>query len=1001
MDGSNYNQGSGRGGSGGGGGRGGSGGRGGRAGGRGSGGGGRGGGDQYYHQQRYHQQPAPQWGPSSVQGQRGPYRAPAPAPMTGQVEEPIRRESGQSSARGGYGGGGRGAWGGSWRGAQLQRAPEPRPDMSSLKISDPLPASSLVRTNEGNLLPIRRPDRGGTHGIQLPKLLVNHFPVKFNATSTIIHYNVDIKLVGSLKSRSTKIPKSNLRMIKDKLFSDDSFEFPQSCTAYDGEKNIFSAVPLPIGKFKVDFSMGEDTKGSSYDVTITEVNKLELSKLKDYMIGKVVQIPRDVLQGMDLAIKENPSMHRIAVGRSFYQAGYNKEDGLDGGIIASKGFQQSLKLTSQGPALCVDYSILPFHKPLPVLDFLKEHISEFREVNDVNRLRRVVLDALRELKVMVTHRVTKQKYTIRGLSNQNTWNLSFDLEDPEGKAPPKRTSLVEYFKEKYGKDIKYKDIPCIDMGKNNRQNYVPMEFCLLVEGQRFPKESLSKHASAKLKSMSLARPRDRMNTICQMVSADDGPCGGGIAQNFGIEVIKNMTRVEGRVIEPPRLKLGGPNGNMNIEDAERRQWNLVRKLVVDGKPVERWALIDFSADERKDRLNAGYFVQNLRNRCQMLGIRMEGPLVMHTNNMKPFSNVTMLRRVLEDVVAEANKRCQSPLQIIVCAMAWTDPGYKSLKWLSETQIGIVTQCCLSARANEGNDQYFANLSLKINAKLGGSNFELSKSLPRFEGEAHIMFVGADVNHPAPRNITCPSIAAVVATVNWPAVNRYAARVHPQPHRMERILNFGSMCLELIQAYARINKVRPQRIVIFRDGVSEGQFDMVLNQELVEIRNAIFEEDYRPTITLVVAQKRHQTRLFPETPKDGGSKGNVPPGTVVDTMINHPFEFDFYLCSHYGGLGTSKPTHYYVLWDEHKFSSDQLQKLIYDLCFTFARCTKPVSLVPPVYYADIVAYRGRMFQEAASLVSASSSSSSVASDPSDFEKQLYKLHPDLENNMFFV
>ncbi|PWA87910.1 Argonaute/Dicer protein, PAZ [Artemisia annua] len=91
------------------------------------------------------------------------------------------------------------------------------------------------------------------------------------------------------------------------------------------------------------------------------------------------------------------------------------------------------------------------------------------------------------------------------------------------------------------------------------------------------------------------------------------------------------------------------------------------------------------------------------------------------------------------------------------------------------------------------------------------------------------------------------------------------------------------------------------------------------------------------------KKRHMTRFFF---KDDNEFGNVPPRTVVDRGVIHPMEFDFfYLNSHFGGLGTNKPTHYSVLWDENRFSSDKIQQeLICSLCFTTARCTKPVSLV---------------------------------------------------------
>ncbi|KAL6977342.1 Protein argonaute-2 [Sarracenia purpurea var. burkii] len=465
-----------------------------------------------------------------------------------------------------------------------------------------------------------------------------------------------------------------------------------------------------------------------------------------------------------------------------------------------------------------------------------------------------------------------------------------------------------------------------------------------------------------------------------------------------------MTKAFGRVIAPPALNLRTPTGKLTVitVDEQKCQWNIFGKSVVEGKPLQRWALIDFTSLESY-RLNPDVFVQKLRNRCRDLGVRAEEPLVRRFTGMRAFSSVNMIQQLLESVVKEANDKWKARLQLIVCVMPGEDHRIKYLKWVSETQIGVLTQCCLVRQANkDNNDQYLANVGLKINAKLGGSNVELNGQLSGLEGEEHVMFVGAAVNHPGAYNATCPSMAAVVATINWPAANRYAARICSQ--RKEKILNFGAMCLDLVNTYAHFNKVRPRRIVVFRDGVSDAQFDMVLNEELLDLKRAIYEENYHPTITVIVAQKRHQTRLFLENESDGGASGNVPPGTVVDTKIVHPFHFDFYLCSHYGLLGTSKPCHYYVLYDDHNFTSDQLQKLTYDLCFTSARCTKPISVVPPVYYADLAAYRGRMFQEVAMELQPAasvSSSSSITSSSALLEERFYKLHPDIQNEMFFV
>lgn len=57
-------------------------------------------------------------------------------------------------------------------------------------------------------------------------------------------------------------------------------------------------------------------------------------------------------------------------------------------------------------------------------------------------------------------------------------------------------------------------------------------------------------------------------------------------------------------------------------------------------------------------------------------------------------------------------------------------------------------------------------------------------------------------------------------------------------------------------------------------------------------------------------------------------------------------------------GTSRPSHYHVLWDDNCFSSDEFQLLTYQLCHTYVRCTRSVSIPAPAYYAHLVAFRAR-------------------------------------------
>jgi len=190
-------------------------------------------------------------------------------------------------------------------------------------------------------------------------------------------------------------------------------------------------------------------------------------------------------------------------------------------------------------------------------------------------------------------------------------------------------------------------------------------------------------------------------------------------------------------------------------------------------------------------------------------------------------------------------------------------------------------------------------------------------------------------------------------------SRYAASIRVQGHRVEIISDLKNMVKELLKIFYQTCGKKPKKILFYRDGVGEGQFQEVLDSEVTAIKAACreLEATYDPKITFVVVIKRHHTRFFPI--RDADRSGNCLPGTVIDVDITHPFEFDFYLQSHAGLLGTSRPTLYHVLIDQNGFTADSLQTLTYNLCYIFARCTRAVSLVPPVYYAHLIAARARL------------------------------------------
>ncbi|KAK3141515.1 hypothetical protein QOZ80_4BG0334900 [Eleusine coracana subsp. coracana] len=803
------------------------------------------------------------------------------------------------------------------RGIASQEAPSSSGSVERIALSqvargEPLAPPQAAKSLAGVRVPMQRPDGGGASYVAKVKLLVNHFIVNYREASTIFHYDINIKFdQASSKASGKELSKAEFLSAKDELFKDSSFRQLSSYVAYDGGRNLFTSAELPEGLFRVK------VRSKTYIVSVELKKQLPLSQLSE------LPVPREVLQGLDVIVREASCWRKVIVGKGFYSPGSSQ--GIGRGVVAMKGTQQSLKHTQQGLILCVDYSVLPFYQAGPVLDVVKKFVKYLDYRTALNKWQYDNLEhELKGRRVTVTHRRTNQRYTVQGLTVKPTGQITFvDAESGQTKR------LVDYFHQHHGKTIEFQMLPCLDLSRSkDKQNYVPIEFCTLLEGQRYPKTSLDRISDRTLKDMALIPASKRKDEILRMVNAPDGPCRGELAQQFGISLDVRMTEVTGRVLSPPNLKLGASRGpiKFRIPDPSTCQWNLMSNRLVDGRNLQCWGVLDFSAGSYDDgrSLDGKIFVNKIVEKCCKLGIQMNPqPCFVHLSDMAVLSDARML------------------------------------------------------------------------------NMQLFDALPRVSG-APFMFIGADVNHPSPGNVESPSIAAVVASMD-PGASKYVPRIRGQPHRCEVIKNLGEICQELIDVYKKQNGVRPQRIIYFRDGVSDGQFEMVLNEELADMEKAIKVNGYAPTITVIVAKKRHHTRLFP---KDGNElhtkNGNVPPGTVVDTGVVDPSAYDFYLCSHNGLLGTSRPTHYYSLMDEHGFSSDDLQKLVFNLCFVFARCTKPVSLATPVYYADLAAYRGRLYYEgmmASQPRRSGPPSSSGSSDVVNFN--FPKLHKDLEDNMFFI
>ena len=225
-----------------------------------------------------------------------------------------------------------------------------------------------------------------------------------------------------------------------------------------------------------------------------------------------------------------------------------------------------------------------------------------------------------------------------------------------------------------------------------------------------------------------------------------------------------------------------------------------------------------------------------------------------------------------------------------------------------------------------------------------------------------MIVGADVSHPAPGAGSGEAASFAAMTVSADAYfAKYWAEVQTNGNRIEMITtsnihqHFGNMAKNWMQRLGKGGP--PTRVLYIRDGVSEGQYAAVLEQEVRDMKECFQQLGCKqmPKFTVVIAGKRHHVRFFPER----GDKNNNPlPGTLVESGCTHPFEFDFYLCAHVAIKGTARPVHYHCILNEGEYQAAELQSLIFEHSFQYVRSTTPVSLHPAVYYAHLAADRAR-------------------------------------------
>jgi eukaryotic translation initiation factor 2C len=872
----------------------------------------------------------------------------------------------------------------------------------------------------------RRPNQG-TLG-RAVKILANHFLVNTTASFVKQCYHYDVKIVpvddeeekggrgarkgkeaapGAEADRSLLPPRLNASII-NLVAKKENWALGWG---YDRRANLYAptqVLPQPETEHNVVITEGDRTR--TYNVTTMWVATINTANLIAYIKGTVLpEVPRDAFQALDVVLRHTSMNDPTCrpVGRNFYYDEGHKNFDLGGGLEAWKGYGQNFRVTQQGLALTVDLAATPFVRAGPVGEFLAIVLG-FRNMQDWCQKDYLSMSqthkaskAMAGMQVMVASvsvgkSPRKKRVQAVGASADK---ISFMNEKEK-----KEMTVAEYFKSTK-RPLKHDYLPCLNVGDRSKPVWVPLERCEIVSGQR--KMKMDPKQTSNMIRVAAQKPQEKQDYLKNLMANQSFNAMDAAIPRWGLNLTKTLTPVDARVLRPPMLQYG-LDPQKDIFSVQPGAWNLIDVKFCAPMPIKSYAVacvVDQSMVQAQGPADLLAFMGDMRDMMRKCGMAVPQelpPIAFPKSRNAPVS------ATMADARAMAMAKFKFEPQVIFVIIPRREVDiYRDIKKVSDLEMGIPSSVITMEKANigpqafvKGRPDYCANVALKINAKLNGVNVKLAGgngAIPII-GKAPFMVMGADVTHPTSRDVSDPSVAAVCCSMDS-SLGRYATRVMSQTHRTEIVANLDGATYEFLKMFMQQNGgKKPEAIMFYRDGVGDNQFAEVRQHEYNALRIACSRIDasYTPRITFIIVQKRHNTRLFAANPGDADRSGNIPAGTVVDTKICHPTDYDFYLNSHSGIQGTNKPAHYHVLVDDNGFGADAVQALTYNLCYTYARCTRSISVCTPAYYAHLAAFRGKFLME-----TGSDSSSEASTVSGQAPQRTLQIHPKLANHMFFM
>ncbi|KAH8379868.1 hypothetical protein KR009_007745 [Drosophila setifemur] len=494
------------------------------------------------------------------------------------------------------------------------------------------------------------------------------------------------------------------------------------------------------------------------------------------------------------------------------------------------------------------------------------------------------------------------------------------------------TSYLNYYKQYHNINIKDVNQPLLLSIKKSRTNSEDnIQFCLIPElcfltGLRDEVRSDNK-LMREIATFTRVSPNQRQSALEKFFeNVAKTPAARDLLDSWGLSLTNNYNKLNGRQMDSEQIYFAknSVSAGKNAEFSKYAVNNEMFKVV----HLNKWIVIHL----RNDLRAANNLLENVKLCCKSLGMSVSKPTMISLDNDRIDAYIQALRRNITKEV-----------QIVVCICHNSrDDRYSAIKKICCSEIPIPSQV-INAKTllNESkNRSIVQKILLQMNCKMGGSLWTIKIPF------RNVMICGIDSYHdPSNRS---SSVSAFVASMDSSYTQWYSKAVVQT--KGEEIVNGLTASFEsALKLYKKRNGFLPESVIIYRDGVGDGQLNVCSKYEIPQFE-AVCES--RIKISFIVVQKRINTRIFAGI---DNQLENPLPGTIVDKHITRAHMYDFFLVSQSVRQGTVTPTHFIVLRDDAKYGPDIIQKLSYKLCFLYYNWAGTVRTPACCMYAHKLAY----------------------------------------------